>query len=74
MKKDALGWYVSKLAAYTYPRYPLLASLPWKFIKLGPEGKTGPRIEGGNPFTRGAIYSVLPKFTTPRPCAGDAAT
>jgi len=56
-EKQAIGWYVSKLAAYTYPTYPLLATMPWKFIKLSPE------IEGDNPFTRGG-YICLPNDVT----------
>ena len=56
-EKEALNWYVSKLAAYTYPNYPLLAATPWKFIKVTSE------IEGGNPFTRGQ-YICLSSFTT----------
>jgi hypothetical protein len=52
VEQNAVGWYVSKLAAYTYPTYPLLASTPWKFIKLMPD------IEGGNPFTRGQYICI----------------
>ncbi|HSU65640.1 MAG TPA: hypothetical protein VLJ39_02105 [Tepidisphaeraceae bacterium] len=47
-EKDALRWYVSKLAPLVENDYPLYARTPWSFLKLSP------RFEGGMPHTRGS--------------------
>ena len=45
-EKDAVQWYVSKIAPAA-TSYPVFARTPWSFIKVSPQ------IEGGQPFTRG---------------------
>lgn len=46
-EKDALRWYISKLAPSLAADYPLFARTPWSLIKLSPA------FEGGMPHTRG---------------------